>query len=87
MSSWYGDVKDSIGFDVKEDVIVQNSKPESQVLSGPQESSSFGSAEKPWSGRLCAQVTPPNTGHVSQKEKKKVGDSPLCLIYHHIFFM
>ena len=57
-------------------MVVQNVKPQSQVLSGPQESSSLGSVEKPWSGRLRTQVTPSSTGNVSRKGKEKVGETP-----------
>ena len=49
LRSWYSDANDAIGADVKDDVVVQIDKPQSQVLSGPQESSSHGSVEKPWS--------------------------------------
>ena len=76
MSSWYCDVQDTIEDDVKNDVVVQNVKPQSQVLSGPQESSSLGFVEKPWSGRLRTQVTPSSTGNVSRKGKEKVGETP-----------
>ena len=76
LRSWYSDANDAIGADVKDDVVVQIDKPQSQVLSGPQESSSHGSVEKPWSGRLQTQVTPPSTGNVSRKGKEKVGETP-----------
>ena len=45
-------------------------------MSGPQVSSSHGSVEKPWSGRLQMQATPPSTGNVSRKGKEKVGETP-----------
>ena len=67
---------------VKNDVIVQNVKPQSQVLSGPQESSSLGCVEKPWSGKLHTQATPSSTRNVSCKGKEKVGENPLWLMYH-----
>ena len=76
MASWYVEEKQVIGADVKDDVVVQIDKPQSQVLSGPQESSSHGSVEKPWSGRLQTQVTPPSIGNVSRKGKEKVGGIP-----------
>ena len=50
LRSWYSDANDAIRADVKDDVVVQIDKPQSQVLSGPQESSSHGFVEKPWSG-------------------------------------
>ena len=76
LSSWYSDANDAIGADVKDDVVVQIDKPQSLVLSGPQKSSSHGSVEKPWSGRLQTQVTPPSIGNVSRKGKEKVGEIP-----------
>jgi len=52
MSSWYAEVKQDIGADVKENVLTENAGPSSQVLSGPQGSPSTSAVEKPWSGRL-----------------------------------
>ena len=52
MASWYNDEKMSIGADVKEIVDASIGKQESQPLSGPRESSSSVSVDKPWSGRL-----------------------------------
>lgn len=36
MSTWYADVKQVIGADVKENVVIENAGPSSEVLSGPQ---------------------------------------------------
>ncbi|MCO5585813.1 hypothetical protein L7F22_039746 [Adiantum nelumboides] len=58
MAGWYTDVKDNIGIDVKEPVDASSGKQESQTLSGPRESSSSGSIDRPWSGRLCMHVIP-----------------------------
>ena len=69
-------MSEQTNFIEKEDVVVKIDKPQSQVLSGPQESSSHGFVEKPWSGRLQMQVTPPSTGNVSRKGKEKVGETP-----------
>ena len=35
LRSWYSDANDAIGADVKDDVVVQIDKPQSQDLSGP----------------------------------------------------
>jgi hypothetical protein len=35
MSSWYADVKDSIGVDAHEHVVAKNASQQSQTLSGP----------------------------------------------------
>ena len=48
-------------------------------MSGPQESFSHGFVEKPWSGKLRTQVTPPSTGNVSRKGKEKVGETPFMV--------
>ena len=73
MASWYNDVKDSIGADVKESVDSSSSKQESKTLSGPGESFSSASIDsRPWSGRLHTQSVP----QVSHKGKEKVGEAP-----------
>ena len=58
MASWYNDVKDGIGVDVKESVDASSLKQESKTLSGPGESSSSDSIDRPWSGRLRTQNVP-----------------------------
>ena len=58
MAGWYSDVKDHIGADVKELVDASSGKQESQTLSGPRESSSSGSIDRPWTGTLRTHVTP-----------------------------
>ena len=35
LRSWYSDANDAIRADVKDDMVVQTDKPQSQVLSGP----------------------------------------------------
>jgi hypothetical protein len=42
MSSWYADVKDTIGADADEHVVAKNAGQQSQTLSGPRESPSSG---------------------------------------------
>ena len=76
MSSWYANVEDSIGADAHEHVVAKNAGQQSQTLSGPQESSSSGSTNRPWSGRLRHNSSPTNTGDASYKGKEKV-DEPL----------
>ena len=76
MASWYSDEKMSIGADVKETVDASIGKQESQALSGPKESSSSVSMDRPWSGRLRTQVTPQSVSQVSRKGKEKVGEPP-----------
>ena len=71
MASWYNDVKDSIGDDVKESVDASSLKQESKTLSGPGESSSS-AIDRPWSGKLRTQNVP----QVSHKGKEKVGEAP-----------
>ncbi|MCO5609871.1 hypothetical protein L7F22_064104 [Adiantum nelumboides] len=51
MATWYADVKDDIGADVNKSV-VENSNVQSQVLSGPQRSSTSSHVANPWGGRL-----------------------------------
>ena len=53
-----------------------NVKQESKMVSGPRESSSSVSVDKPWSRRLRTQVTPPNVSQVSRRIKEKVGEAP-----------
>jgi hypothetical protein len=50
MNSWYADVKDTIGADADEHVVTKNAGQQSQTLSGPRESPSSGSTNRPWSG-------------------------------------
>ena len=78
MSSWYSDVNEDVGAEIKEKVVAQKIGQQSQTLSGPRESPSQGSVDRPWSGRLRGKGTPPSTPHVSQKGKEKV-DEPLCM--------
>ena len=56
MSSWYS-AKKVVGADLDENVVAENVRQESQTLSGPGESSCSKSVDKPWSGKLCVQVT------------------------------
>ncbi|MCO5577446.1 hypothetical protein L7F22_031278 [Adiantum nelumboides] len=72
MAHYYSDLKDNIGADVKEPVDASSGKQESQTLSGPRESPSSGSIDRPWSGRLCTQVTPQSAPQISCKGKEKV---------------
>jgi hypothetical protein len=44
-------------------------------LSGPRESPSSGSTNRPWSGRLRHNNNPTNTGDASYKGKEKVGEA------------
>ncbi len=73
MNSWYANVKDSIGADAHEHVVAKNAGQQSQTLSGPRESPSNGSTNRPWSGRLHHNNSPTNTGDASYKGKEKVG--------------
>jgi hypothetical protein len=75
MNSWYADVKDTIGVDANEHVVVNNAGQQSQTLSGPRESPSSGSTNRPWSGRLRHNSSPTNTGDASYKGKEKVGEA------------
>ena len=76
MASWYAEVKHDIGADVKENAVIGNAGPSSQVLSGPQGSPSTSAIEKPWSGRLRDRESPASSSNVSQKGKEKVDDAP-----------
>ncbi len=76
MASWYADVKHDIGADVKENVVTEKAGPSSQVLSGPQGSSSTNAVENPWSGRLRERESPASSSNVSRKGKEKVDDAP-----------
>jgi hypothetical protein len=75
MNSWYADVKDTIGADTDEHVVAKNAGQQSQTLSGPRESPSSGSTNRPWSGRLRHNSSPTNTGYASYKGKEKVGEA------------
>ena len=66
--------KDAIGADVNGNVVAENVSQQSQTLSGPGESSSSQSIERPWSGRLH----PASSENASYKGKEKVGD-PMVL--------
>jgi len=79
MNRWYADVKNSIGANAHKHVVVKNVGQQSQTLSGPQESPSSGSSNKPWSGRLCHNSSPINIGDASYKGKEKVGE-PLGML-------
>ena len=70
MSSCYS-AKKVNGADMDDNVVAENARQESQVLSGPGESSCNRSVEKPWStGKSHVQVAP----NVSRKGKEKVGE-------------
>jgi hypothetical protein len=75
MSSWYADVKDTIGAVADEHVVAKNAGQQSQTLSGPRESPSSGSTNRPWSGRLRHNSSPTNTGDASYKGKEKVNEA------------
>jgi hypothetical protein len=88
MSTWYADVKDSIGADAHEHVVAKNAGQQSQTLNGPRESHFSGSTNRPWSGRLCHNNSPTNIGDASYKGKEKVGE-PLGMLdifvgYSHV---
>ncbi len=68
-------MKDTIGVDANEHVVVNNASQQSQTLSGPRESPSSGSTNRPWSGRLRHNSSPTNTGDASYKGKEKVGEA------------
>jgi len=74
MSNWYVNVKDSIGANAHEHVVAKNVGQQSQTLSGPRESPSSGSSNRPWSGRLRHNSSPTNIGDASYKGKEKVGE-------------
>ena len=70
MSSWYNAEK-GCGADLDDNVVVENVRQDSQVLSGPRESSCSKSVEKSWStGKPHVQVAP----NVSWKGKEKIGE-------------
>ena len=77
MSSWYTNVQNTVEADEHESVTMQKTGQQSQTLSGPQESPSHGSVDRPWSGRLRSHATSPSTSQMSRKGKEKVGDSPI----------
>jgi hypothetical protein len=81
MNTWYANVKDSIGVDAHKHVVAKNAGQQSQTLSGPRESHSSGSINRPWSGRLRHNNSLTNTGDASYKGKKKVGDPLVCLTF------
>ena len=68
--------------DARSDSVVQDVEQQSQVLSGPGESSNSGSNISPWMGRLQSGApshgSAKNGTHVSQKGKEKV-DQPIFL--------
>ncbi|MCO5555990.1 hypothetical protein L7F22_009534 [Adiantum nelumboides] len=74
MATLYADVKDDIGADVKKSV-AENSNVQSQVLSGPQGSSTSSHVANPWSGRLHKEASPASSINVSRKGKEKVDES------------
>ncbi|MGJ2631353.1 reverse transcriptase domain-containing protein, partial [Salmonella enterica subsp. enterica serovar Paratyphi A] len=76
MASWYAEVQHDVGADVKDNVVIENASPSSQVLSGPQGSPSTGTFERPWSGRLNEREILANSSNVSQKGKENVDDAP-----------
>ncbi|MCO5603900.1 hypothetical protein L7F22_058054 [Adiantum nelumboides] len=71
MATWYADVKDDIGADVKKSV-TKNSDLQSQVLSGPQGSPASSHVANPWSGRLHEEASLASSINVSRKGKEKV---------------
>ena len=74
MSTWYS-AKNVCGADLDENVVMQKASQESQVLSGPSESSCSKFVENPWkTGKKHEQVAP----NVSRKGKEKV-DEPLMV--------
>ncbi|MDM1715273.1 hypothetical protein HX137_32225, partial [Pseudomonas sp. 165] len=77
MSSWYADVKDSIGANAHEQVVAKNTGQQSQTLSGPGESSSSVSIDRPWSGKLRQNTSPANTSDASKDKGKAKVVEPL----------
>ncbi|MCO5564358.1 hypothetical protein L7F22_018018 [Adiantum nelumboides] len=76
MATWYADVKDDIGADVKKSV-AENSNVQSQVLSGPQGLPASSHVANPWSGRLHNEGSPTRSINVSRKGKEKEVE-PTC---------
>ena len=73
MSSWYSAEKASEA-DLDDHVVVESARQESQVLSGPSESSCSKSMENSWKiGKVHVQVAP----NVSKKGKEKVDEPPM----------
>ncbi len=56
-------------------MVAKNAGQQSQTLSGPRESSSSGSTNRPWSGRLHHNSSPTNTCDASYKGKEKVSEA------------
>jgi len=81
MSSWYANVKNTIGADVDEHVVAKNAGQQSQTLSGPRESLSSGFTNRPWSGRLRHNsILPLNVMH-HIKEKRRLVKPLVCLTF------
>ncbi|MCO5599562.1 hypothetical protein L7F22_053668 [Adiantum nelumboides] len=74
MATWYTDVKDDIGDDVKKSM-AENSDVQSQVLSGPQGSPASSHVANPWSGRLRKEANLASSINVLSKGKEKVDES------------
>ena len=64
MASWYVEVKQIVGADVNENVVVESAGLSSQGLRGLQVSPSAGSFERPWSGRLRERKSHANSSNV-----------------------
>ncbi|MCO5573025.1 hypothetical protein L7F22_026789 [Adiantum nelumboides] len=73
MATWYADVKDGIGADVKKSV-AENLDVQSQVLSGPQGSPTSSHVANAWSEILRKEESPASSINVSRKGKEKVDE-------------
>ena len=75
MSTWYS-AKKVCWANLDDNVVMQKASQESQVLSGPSESSCSKSVENPWkTGKTHEEVAP----NVSRKGKEKVDEPPMVL--------
>ena len=75
MSTWYS-TKNVCGADLDDNIVMQKASQESQVLSGPSESSCSKFVENPWkTGKTHEPVSP----NVSRKGKEKVNE-PLMVL-------
>ena len=75
MSTWYSAEK-VCGADLDDNFVMQKASQESQVLSGPSESSCSKYVENPWKTRKTHEQAAPN---VSRKGKEKVDEPPMVL--------
>ncbi|MCO5554144.1 hypothetical protein L7F22_007670 [Adiantum nelumboides] len=87
MATWYADVKDDSGVDVKKSVAEKNSDVQSQGLSKPQESTASSHVANWWSGRLQEKVSPASSINVFRKGKEKVDEGMRMPKDHHFLAM